>query len=92
MPDWNVLLVTFDQWRGDYLSAVGHPVLKTPRLDALAAEGVLFRNHFAQACPCGPSRANLWTGMYLQNHRSGTDGTPLDDRFTNLALEARKSD
>jgi len=90
MPEWNVLLVTFDQWRGDCLSAAGHPVLRTPHLDALAAEGVLFRRHFAQAVPCGPSRASLWTGMYLQNHRSGTNGTPLDARFTNLALEVRK--
>jgi len=88
--DWNILLVTFDQWRGDCLSAAGHPVLKTPHLDALAADSVLFRNHFAQTCPCGPSRASLWTGMYLQNHRSGTNGTPLDARFTNLALEVRK--
>ncbi len=90
MPEWNVLLVTFDQWRGDCLSAAGHPVLRTPHLDALAAEGVLFRRHFAQAVPCGPSRASLWTGMYLQNHRSGTNGTPLDARFTNLALEVRE--
>ncbi len=90
MTDWNILLVTFDQWRGDCLSAVGHPVIRTPHIDALAADGVLFRRHYAQALPCGPSRASLWTGMYLQNHRSATNGTPLDDRFTNLALEARK--
>jgi len=64
-------------------------VLETPHIDSLAAEGVLFRRHFAQAVPCGPSRASLWTGMYLQNHRSGTNVTPLDYRFTNLALEAR---
>jgi hypothetical protein len=39
MPDWNILFVTFDQWRGDCLSAIGHPILRTPHLDALAAEG-----------------------------------------------------
>ncbi len=89
MTDWNVLLVTFDQWRGDCLSAAGHPVLKTPHIDALAADGVYFRRNYAQAAPCGPARASLWTGMYLQNHRSSTSGTPLDRRFTNLALEMR---
>lgn len=86
----NILLVTFDQWRGDCLSVMGHPVLKTPVLDALAADGVLFRNHWTVTCPCGPSRASLLTGTYLNHHRSLHNGTPLSSRFTNIALEARK--
>ena len=86
----NILFITADQWRGDCLSAIGHPMVKTPHLDALAAQGVLFERHFANAAPCGPSRASLHTGMYLQNHRSGTNGTPLDARHTNWALEAAK--
>ena len=85
----NVLLITADQWRADCLSAVGHPLLETPALDALASEGTLFRNHFAQASPCGPSRASLLSGTYLMNHRSVYNGTPLDIRFTNLAREVR---
>ncbi len=84
----NVLFITADQWRGDCLSHLGHRV-QTPNLDALASEGVLFKRHYANAVPCGPSRASLHTGQYLQNHRSGTNGTPLDARFTNWALEAR---
>ncbi len=84
----NVLFITADQWRGECLSALDHPVVRTPNLDSLAAEGVLFRRHFANAVPCGPSRASLHTGMYLQNHRSGTNGTPLDARHTNWAKEA----
>ena len=86
----NVLLITADQWRADCLSTLGHPVLKTPHLDALAADGVLFRNHYAQCVPCGPSRASLLTGMYMMNHRSVRNGTPLDARFTNIGLEVRK--
>lgn len=84
----NILFITADQWRGECLSTLGHRV-QTPNLDALASEGMLFRNHFANAVPCGPSRASLHTGMYLQNHRSGTNGTPLDARHTNWALEVR---
>src|SRR5712691_6422438 len=87
----NILLVTFDQWRADCLSAVGHPCLKTPHLDALAADGVLFRQHYTQASPCGPARASLLTGLYAHNHRSVRNGIPLDDRHTNLAREARKA-
>ena len=86
----NVLFITVDQWRADCLSTLGHPVLKTPHLDALAADGVLFHNHYAQCVPCGPSRASLLTGMYMMNHRSVRNGTPLDARFTNIGLEARK--
>ena len=85
----NVLFITLDQWRGDCLSALGHPVLETPALDALASRGVLFSNHWANAAPCGPSRACLYTGTYQHRNRSILNGTPLDARFTNVALVAR---
>lgn len=86
----NVLFITADQWRGDCLGVAGHPCLQTPNLDALAASGVRFARHYAQCAPCGPSRASLHTGMYQMNHRSVSNGTPLDPRFTNTALEARR--
>lgn len=89
MPTSNVLFITVDQWRAECLSVAGHPVVQTPHLDRLAARGVRFTNHFANCAPCGPSRASLLTGQYLMNHRSGLNGTPLDDRFTNIAREAR---
>jgi arylsulfatase A-like enzyme len=85
----NVLLVTADQWRGDCLSCLGHPAVRTPNLDRLAGDGVLFRHHFAQATPCGPSRASLHTGLYALNHRSITNGTPLDARHKTLASLVR---
>lgn len=87
----NVLFITVDQWRGDSLSAVGHPLLTTPTLDRLAAQGTLFANHWANAAPCGPSRACLYTGTYLHHNRSLNNGTPLDARFTNVALLAREA-
>jgi arylsulfatase A-like enzyme len=87
----NILLITADQWRGDCLAAVGHPVVRTPNVDALAAEGVLFRNHFAGAAPCSPARATLYTGLYQMNHRVCRNGSPLDRRFDNLALAARRA-
>jgi arylsulfatase A-like enzyme len=87
----NILFILADQWRADSLSAAGHPVVRTPHLDALAEDGVRFTQHYAQASPCGPSRTSILTGMYLQNHRSARNGTPLDRRFTNIALEMRKA-
>jgi arylsulfatase A-like enzyme len=86
----NLLFITADQWRGDCLGAAGHPVVRTPNLDRLAADGVRFARHFAQAAPCGPSRASLYTGMYLMNHRSVLNGTPLDARHDNVALLGRR--
>ena len=87
---WNVLFVTGDQWRADWLSAAGHPVARTPHLDALAREGTLFRRHFAASAPCSPARASLYTGLYNHVTRVVWNGTPLDRRFTNVALESRR--
>ncbi len=89
-PRRNVLFITADQWRGDGLSALGHANAATPHLDALAADGVLFRSHYSQTSPCGPARTSLLTGLYQMNHRSVRNGTPLDARHSTLALEARK--
>ena len=48
METKNLLFITADQWRGECLSALKHPTVKTPNLDALAADGIVFHNHFAQ--------------------------------------------
>ena len=58
-PARNVLFITLDQFRADCLSCAGHPVVRTPHLDDLAAEGVRLARHYAQAAPCapGPRRA-----------------------------------
>lgn len=87
----NLLFITADQWRGDALSALGHPVVKTPNLDSLAREGVLFAAHYANTSPCSPSRASLYTGLYQHNHRVVSNGTPLADRHTNWARELVKA-
>jgi arylsulfatase A-like enzyme len=87
----NVLLIVVDQWRGDTLPMLGHPVVQTPNLSALAAEGVTFARHYTQAVPCGPGRASLLTGLYMMNHRAVQNTIPLDARHTNLALEVRKA-
>lgn len=86
----NLLFITADQWRGECLSALGH-LVRTPNLDALAADGTLFTRHFANTAPCGPSRASIHTGMYQQNHRVVANGAPLDARHGNWALSARQA-
>ena len=59
----NIILLMADQMRGDCLGIAGHLDVKTPFLDSLAAEGVLYPNAYS-ACPtCVPARATLYTGM-----------------------------
>ena len=86
----NLLLITCDQWRGECLSAAGHPTVKTPNADALAAEGVLFSRHYAGAAPCSPARACIYAGLYQMTNRVCRNGTPLDARHGNIALFARR--
>ncbi len=87
----NVLLVTMDQFRGDCLSVGGHPIVRTPCLDRLAAQALRLPRHYAQAAPCSPARASLYTGTYQMNNRVVGNGTPLDDRFDNIARVARRA-
>lgn len=74
----NILLIMTDQMRGDCMSFYGHPDVKTPYLDTLAARGVAFNNAYS-ACPsCIAARAALFTGLSPEhNHRVGyQDGIP----------------
>lgn len=87
----NILLITLDQFRADCLSAAGHPIVKTPNLDRLCAEGVRLARHYSQAAPCSPGRASLYTGTYQLNHRVVANGTPLDRRLDNVAKAARRA-
>lgn len=87
----NILFITADQWRGDCLGIAGHPAIRTPAIDALAAEGTYFARHYAGAAPCSPARASIYTGLYQMNHRVCRNGSPLDARFDNVALAARRA-
>ncbi len=87
----HVLLITLDQFRGDSWGAAGHPLVRTPALDELAANGLRLARHYSQAAPCSPGRASLYTGMYQMNHRVVANGTPLDARFDNVAKAARRA-
>ncbi|KGM45966.1 arylsulfatase [Neobacillus niacini] len=59
----NVLLIMVDQMRFDCLSSAGHPIVETPNLDQLAAEGVTFGNAYSATPTCVPARAAVLTGM-----------------------------
>lgn len=73
----NLLFVMCDQLRADHLSCYGHPSLRTPALDALAARGTLFENAFVQSGVCGPSRMSFYTGRYVSSHGATWNRVPL---------------
>ena len=79
VPDHpNIVLIFSDQHRGDALGCVGNPVVRTPNLDGLAAEGVTFRNCNTNSPLCMPARASLITGLYVNEHGAWGNRTEAD--------------
>lgn len=68
----SVLLLISDNQNFDDVGCYGNPVIQTPHLDRLAAEGVRFRLAFATTASCGPSRGVIYTGLHV--HRNGQYG------------------
>lgn len=71
----NILVVITDDQRFDQLGCAGHPVLETPNMDRLAAEGTRFRNAFVTTAICAASRATILTGR-TEGHHGYTFGKP----------------
>ncbi|MHC4404212.1 MAG: sulfatase family protein [Planctomycetota bacterium] len=61
-----VVFIADDQGEGD-LGCYGHPALKTPNVDRLAAEGMRFDRAFLTISSCSPTRASFLTGRYPHN-------------------------
>jgi N-acetylglucosamine-6-sulfatase len=64
----NVLVILCDDLRWNALGCTGHPFVKTPNIDRLAREGVLFENAFCTTSLCSPSRASILSGLYAHSH------------------------
>lgn len=64
----NILFIMADQLRGDCLGCDGNPVVSTPHLDRLAAEGARFRCAYSSVPSCTPARATILTGLSPWHH------------------------
>lgn len=64
----NVILITIDTLRADYVGCYGSPHLQTPALDSLAKDGVLFETAYCQVPLTPPSHASILTGQYPASH------------------------
>ena len=81
----NILFITTDQQRYDSLGVTGHPLTRTPSIDALARDGALYRRAHVQNVVCMPSRATMLTGQHPLTHGVVANGVPLDDHPPNVA-------
>ena len=78
----NILMIMTDQHRADWLGCNGHPVVKTPHIDALAARGIIFSNFNVATPVCMPNRASILTGRYPSVHGLRHNGLHLSVRET----------
>ena len=89
----NIIYILGDDHRADYLGVAGHPVLKTPELDRLAAEGTYFPEAFCTSPLCTPSRASHYLGQWERKHginfNSGQAVSPATgEKLSQLLKEA----
>jgi arylsulfatase A-like enzyme len=64
----NIVHFFTDQHRFDMLGCYGNKIVRTPHIDALAAEGVMFNHAYTPSAICGPARASLFTGLFPISH------------------------
>jgi len=88
----NIVVLYADDWRYDTLAAAGNRVIKTPYLDRMAKEGMLFTHNCVTTSVCWISRATLQTGQYLSRHKSNVPQKPeflkkWNETFSSLLKE-----
>ena len=81
----NILLISADQLRQDALGIYENRVIKTPSIDALGAEGVVFDQHYCQNPYCMPSRWTVFTGRYPRAHGVRENGVVFKQEERTLA-------
>jgi arylsulfatase A-like enzyme len=87
----NFLLILTDQFHPGCLGYAGHPAVRTPNIDRLAAAGVRFDRAYTPQPLCMPARASLFTGRTPRGHGVRMNGIPLDPAvptFTQALLDA----
>ena len=78
MKPANLLFILCDEHNPRVLGCAGHPMIRTPNLDRLAAKGVRFSDAYCNSPICVPSRAALATGRYVHRIRFWDNAIPYD--------------
>lgn len=85
----NILFITTDQQRRDTLGCYGNNLVKTPNIDSLAANGVIYERAYCQSPICIPSRITMITGKTAQHHGATLHNTAMreNERTIGHALQ-----
>lgn len=87
-----VMIISDDQAWTDY-AFMGHPQIRTPHLDRLAAESVVFERGYVPTALCRPSLASMITGRYAHQHGvTGNDPSPKYAQPDSKAYQAQRSE
>ena len=73
----HVFLITADALSARYLGGYGHPKVKTPHLDQLAGNGVLFEQAWSQSCMTFGSYVSMLTGLHPYEHGVSREWQPF---------------
>ena len=76
----NIIFLLTDDQRWDTMGYVGNRVIKTPNMDDMARNGVLFKNMYVTTSICPVSRASVLTGQHAQRHGIQDFGTSLSEK------------
>uniref|UniRef100_UPI004047815B sulfatase-like hydrolase/transferase n=1 Tax=Limnohabitans sp. TaxID=1907725 RepID=UPI004047815B len=85
----NVLFILSDEHTRDVTGCYGHPFIKTPHLDKLAASGTRFDAAYTNCPICVPARASLHTGTYVAENRCWDNAHPYDGSIRSWAHRLR---
>ncbi len=87
----NVICFVMDQLRYDYLGCMGNSEVRTPNIDSLADEGVVFDRAYVSNPLCMPARSTLFTGMMPRGHGVRTNGIPLNREIPTMPEALREA-
>ena len=76
----NLLILISDEHRKDAMGCVGHHIVKTPNLDALAKRGTVFENAYTPSPMCVPTRASIACGDHVHNIGYWDSATAYDGK------------
>lgn len=85
----NLLIIISDEHRKDAMGCVGHPIVKTPHLDALGARGTVFENAYTPSPMCVPTRASLACGDHVHKIGHWDSATPYDGKARSWMRQLR---
>ena len=81
----DIILISIDTLRPDYLSCYGSKKVKTPNIDSLAQKGILFKNTVSSAPITLPSHISIFTGLFPPSHGvHDNSGFVLDPKVTTI--------